>query len=69
MPARTGYEHHPDFWHGRLAYAVGIHLRDEAPEGFLRDTYEQYLDSPAVSAETRRQLPRCPRVKRKRVRA
>lgn len=57
MPARTGYEHHPDFWHAYLATSVGLHLHGEQPEDELAKDYERYLGSPAVGRELRAMLP------------
>jgi hypothetical protein len=53
MPARTGYEHTPEFWNAYLASSVGRHLHGDQLEEQLAHDYERYLGSPAVCAELR----------------
>ncbi len=57
MPARTGYEHHPDFWRAYLATSVGLHIHGEQPEEELAKDYELFLDSPGCSPALRDALP------------
>lgn len=53
MPARTGYEHTPEFWNAYLASSVGRHLHGDQHEDQLAHDYERYLGSPAVCRELR----------------
>ena len=57
MPARTGYEHLPEFWNAYLASSVGRHLHGDQDEEQLAHDYERYLGSPAVDRELRAMLP------------
>jgi hypothetical protein len=57
MPARSGYEHTPEFWHAYLACSVGNHLHGNQPEDQLADDYERFLGSPGCSATLRRLIP------------
>jgi hypothetical protein len=57
MPARSGYEHHPDFWHTYLACSVGNHLHGNQHPDQLADDYERFLGSPAVDRTLRDILP------------
>lgn len=57
MPARTGYEHTPEFWHAYLASSVGNHLHGHQTEDQLADDYERFLGSPACSSDLRQMIP------------
>ena len=57
MPARTGYEHLPEFWNAYLASSVGRHLHGDQDEEQLAHDYERYLGSTAVDRELRDMLP------------
>lgn len=57
MPARSGYEHTPGFWHAYLASSVGNHLHGNQHEDQLADDYEKYLGSPAVDRQLRALIP------------
>jgi hypothetical protein len=57
MPARTGYEHTPEFWNAYLASSVGRHIHGDQREDTLAHDYELYLGSPAVDRTLRDLLP------------
>jgi hypothetical protein len=57
MPARTGYEHTPQFWNAYLASSVGRHLHGQQTEQQLEHDYERWLGSPGCSPTLRDLLP------------
>ncbi len=57
MPARTGYEHTPEFWNAYLAASVGRHVHGGQSEHQLAEDYERWLGSPGCSRTLRDLLP------------
>ena len=51
MPARSGYEHTPEFWWAYLAASVGDHLHGNQHEDQLADDYERTRSMRTLATE------------------